>query len=525
MFGPTFWFGILVVTAWALQNFHEPVARAKVIYSTSRHRYWFGRLFYVGCAAFTYIVAVLFVLAIIKLIQPSLIQKDESGIHNGWVASSGAIIFMTIISYVSHTSRLIDYARNIAHNVALFPYQIEGLITDISHSAFRPTDDSNTGVLKELGRYGAMPASISDTITRPAMGSLVELYALRLRIHRFTSGIHFEEYREKNKDKLDDLDDLYRALFRRIGGFVALRERHDDVSTGVKSFFDDFSIVISEFASEAATQLVVRYRECLAGMALSYYSKPKERNDFLLQAGYNYVERRVLPFWSLAGLYCGYWIVFLALMVAVRVGIITIPNGSKLDADVVIVTVTGLAGSQMLAILWALVPRISKVTSDFVRPTNRELPYLSYVVFGLCSYLTGVVLSLLILVGSTDQAVSSLPWKGPFVFSLMNVSTTIGASVVIDYRLRLGNYDYRSWVIRDVLIMAVLLGLTNVAVQYIAELVGVPHSWQFVKLWTVVGVMVGYLLPASATTHLTALDSDIERDILEGTFIREVRER
>ena len=48
-------------------------------------------------------------------------------------------------------------------------------------------------------------------------------------------------------------------------------------------------------------------------------------------------------------------------------------------------TVTGLAGSQMLAILWALVPRISKFTSEFVRPDNHKFPYLSYAVFGACS--------------------------------------------------------------------------------------------------------------------------------------------
>ena len=118
----------------------------------------------------------------------------------------------------------------------------------------------------------------------------------------------------------DELDDQYRALFRRIGGFVALSERHN-VNLDLRPFLDDLGIVISEFASEAAAKLVIRYRECLAEIALSFYSKPRERSDFLMQAGYTYVERRVLPFWSLAGLYCGYWIVFLALMGAVRIGI------------------------------------------------------------------------------------------------------------------------------------------------------------------------------------------------------------
>ena len=203
MFGPTFWFGLLVVLAWTSQDFHEPFTSTKLIYSTPRRRYWFGRLFYIGCGAFAYIIVVLLVLAIIKLTRLSLIQILEGGgSRNGWIVSYSAIICLTAIIYIPGTSRIIAYTRGIAQGVALFPYQLEGLITDISHSAFQPSQEFNAGVLKELSRYGAMPASIGGTITRAAMGSLVELYSLRLRIHRFMSGVQFETYREQNKEAL-----------------------------------------------------------------------------------------------------------------------------------------------------------------------------------------------------------------------------------------------------------------------------------------------------------------------------------
>lgn len=200
-----------------------------------------------------------------------------------------------------------------------------------------------------------------------------------------------------------------------------------------------------------------------------------------------------------------------------------IPNAVTIDPIYIMVFATATAGSQMLAILWALLPKIA--TSHFARPTYQQLPYASYAVFGVCSYITGMLVSLLIIGGSSDLPMVALPWKGAFVFSLMNAVTTIGASILIDVRLKQGTYDYRSGVLRDALILALAAGLANVGVQQLAEVAKISHTPWFILIWTVVGFMVGYLLPSSAAAHLAAREANIERDVSDGAFLMGIGKR
>ena len=530
MFGPSFWLGLIAVAAWASENFSVPFAKYEVRYSSSLGRYWFGRLFYIGTAGFAYIVVALIIIALIKLTNPSLIQIGNTGwkTQGGWFVSICTIICLSTLLYIPICTKSIDFIRRVAQNVALFPYELNSLITVVSRSPFRPLKEAEEKIIRELCRYGAVRSSIDTIIAQPAIRVLVELYSLQRRTRKLLSVKRFAAYRSANVEAFDELDNSYRALLRRLGGLLSLDANSKEANHASAKQVNELSLVTSELASETAIKIIMRYRRILAQLAVSQYLNSKDRSDLWHNAGYSRVETSLLPLWSLAGLYFGFWILFIALMVTIRVGVGTGAISPSLatgpvTAGNLIVIVTGLAGSQMLAILFAILPKLNAVKISC--STQRRLSYWIYSIQGLCSYLTGVILSLLILLGSFDGPLGDLPWQGAFIFSLMNIGTTVGASVIIDLRLGQSSYDYHNFLLRDAIILGLSLSFTNVVVQLLADTLGVPHTWAFVGLWMGVGLMVGYLLPSSAAAQLTALEADIVSDVSGGTLVKEITER
>jgi hypothetical protein len=136
-----------------------------------------------------------------------------------------------------------------------------------------------------------------------------------------------------------------------------------------------------------------------------------------------------------------------------------------------------------------------------------------------------VAVSLLVTAGSSDLPLGEIALGPALIFSIMNAVTTVGASFLIDQRLKSGVYDYKTQLKQDAVVLAVTLALVNVVVQLLAILAGLGHTTIFIILWLIVGYIVGYTLPSSAAAQLTALEADIEKDVLEGTLAREISQR
>jgi hypothetical protein len=527
LFGPSFWFGLAAFGAWGSFDFHNPLSVSELRYSTSRKRYWLGRVFYISACIFLYIIVVLGFIVFLKIINPTLVRVDigdAARITNGWIPPALALLSLVGALYIPVFQNMVRTVRVVAQNVSLFPYEINGLITAICRAPFRESEDAATRVLKELSRYGADSTAIRSLIAPPAMRSLIELYTVRKYVERTTQIKAFRRYYEISEGGLGELDDQYRALLRRVGGLVSLGERGSETNDQrIVESINRISLIISELASETVMKLLMRYRRIIAQLTLICSDDVKRRDSFLATCGYNDIKTKNLPFWSLATLLVVYLTLFVVLMFAIRIGLINIPNAPEVRSYNLLVTATGTAGSQMLAIMWALIPKV--VTPHFARPTYNKLPYNSYVIFGFCSYATSVAVSLLVTAGSSDLPLDEIALGPALIFSIMNAVTTVGASFLIDQRLKSGVYDYKTQLKQDAVVLAVTLALVNVVVQLLAILAGVGHTTIFIILWLIVGYIVGYTLPSSAAAQLTALEADIEKDVLEGTLAREISQR
>jgi hypothetical protein len=528
MFGPPFWIGALAVSVWMAFDFHEPFTSREVKYSTTPRRYWLGRSFYIGSGFFAYIIVVLLAIVSLKLLSPSFFLIENGRVINSWVASAIAIIALTAASYTPIGKNVQFFIRKVSQDIALFPYELNSLVTVISRSPFHVSDDVRSKVVKELCRYGATAKSISAVIAQPAIRALNELYSLQLTAQGIGRSEQFRSFSAENAIELGQLEDACHSLFRRVGCLIALDERdieHDlnihDLRGSV--WLRGHSLVISEFASETAMKLIMQYRMILAKIAVSYCPGVNDRAAFLSKAGYSDGNTTSLPFWSLTWLFLLFWILFVALMVSVRIGIVRIPNAVTIERMGLIVMATGTAGAQMVAILWALLPKVA--VSSFARASHGKQPYVSYAVFGACSYMTALVISLLVVGGSSVGPLAALPWKGAFVFSLMSVVTTVGASVLIDRHLSDKGYEHPSKSLRDGLTLSLVFLLSNFFVQGIAEVSRIPHTYWFLLIWAVVGFLIGYLLPSSVASHLVARELDIERDVSGNVFVKEIERR
>jgi hypothetical protein len=111
------------------------------------------------------------------------------------------------------------------------------------------------------------------------------------------------------------------------------------------------------------------------------------------------------------------------------------------------------------------------------------------------------------------------------VFSLMSIVTTVGASILIDRHLTDKGYEHPSKSLGDGLTLSLVFGPSNLLVQGIAEISGIPHTYWFLLIWTIVGFLIGYLLPSSVAAHLVARELDIEGDVSGNAFVKEIERR
>jgi hypothetical protein len=165
--------------------------------------------------------------------------------------------------------------------------------------------------------------------------------------------------------------------------------------------------------------------------------------------------------------------------------------------------------SQTVAITWAIYP---KIASNFARPSLYSLPWQSYIVYGVASYLSGAAILFIFRLNMPMPFPIVLP---TLISSLSFMLMTVGVSLLIDQRLRSRFDDFKRGRIQD----GVAVGLLMLAGTFIFQLimfhVAPRLGWvhlefspsviiraSFLLLSGGLGLVIGYIVPSAAASYL-----------------------
>jgi hypothetical protein len=166
------------------------------------------------------------------------------------------------------------------------------------------------------------------------------------------------------------------------------------------------------------------------------------------------------------------------------------------------------AVSQTVAISWAICP---KIASNFARPSLYSLPWPSYIVYGIASYLSGAAMLFILRITVPMEFPVKLP---TLVSSLSFLFMTVGVSWLIDQYLRSGFDEPRRQRVRDGIVIGLLMLAGTITFQtiifYIAPWLGwlekisppVAMRAGFLLLSGSLGFVIGYIVPSAAARYL-----------------------
>jgi hypothetical protein len=263
----------------------------------------------------------------------------------------------------------------------------------------------------------------------------------------------------------------------------------------------------------------VPYRRLLAELALSCASNPKERRRLLATFGYGVAVSRTLPFWPLI-------VVFVIdFAIAVVPAILTsIPEQSRMSPLSAATVGLAHAFALTMSVIFAIHP---KLKGNFARPSLFSLPVHSYMLYGVASYLVGIIAYSFVfaLVDLPPAFVARLhPFLASIWFSIMFPCITVILSILLDFRLRNPLSDFQRGRARDGVILALAMGATVIVLQLgivlIAEAFGESSPSfplgiraTFTGLFAILGFVVGYVIPSTTEAHFKAVKIILAADI------------
>jgi len=308
-------------------------------------------------------------------------------------------------------------------------------------------------------------------------------------------------------DILDTLETSYLQLIRRTARVILFcgDVRPSDHKSA------DVMLEASEFIAEEAATLRSDYERLIAGVALSFAPSPRARGRLISSFGYRLRLPGGLPFAPIAVVFVLDFLISFS-PVLVQPLLPREWQSSSIGDTVVFSLAHAVAISG--AILWGFYP---KIVSNFARPSLLSLPWVSYVVFGAASYLSGTAV-MYIAVRSMHLKEKLLaadyPLLASFLLSLPFLLTTVAISMLLDLRLRNESYDYRRARVRDGLVLAAVMGGVIVFIAGMLHVLSpelvhaeFPVPWGpltgFIVLYACLGFAMGFI-PSTVEAHIEA---------------------
>ncbi len=559
-----------LLAAWGLAYFNESHAPDEIRFSIPQQRYFAALTAHVSVIFAIYALLVLLFYGIIMLATvgvpfscyrylPKLPSDCETfkafKVLNPdvlvWAALLAVLFVRLAMPNVPIIRRLTERLREVMHELALFPFARQSLVSALSVSEFAARNDAELGLAEELARYGVGSRWLS-CLSRSAMQSLLEVHSLRRRLtellgrpqtsaaafsqtvssaksaampadaesaeaSKLVNGWLLRRFARARAAMLAESETSFRRLIRRTALALLLVEEIGERVEG-----EALCRSVSNFVAEECDDVRIRYRRLVAEAALSCVPNREDRTRFLKYLGYAVPTPHVLPLRP--------WVIVFGLdflLFLVPSVIIMFTGGDEGIAPTPLVLFPFVhAISQSVAITWAIYP---KVRSNFARPSLyfyfdrpplHSLPWPSYIVFGLASYATGAVILFLFRLLVPMPYPILLP---TLLSSLSFLFMTVGMSFLIDLRLQSGSLDFEQGRARDgaviALVMLLYTAIFQVMLFYVARKLGWvddkdlqppgldPHALKIIRplfllLAPGLGFVMGYFVPAATAAFL-----------------------
>jgi hypothetical protein len=536
-----------MISAWAYLHFHAPYPAEEIRCSVSPRRYILAVSIHVCGILAIYCILVFAVYPVLmqlmygsenhvcwKCLECEDCGLDEQAII--WAALISALTVRFLMPKLPLTRQILEQMRSFAHRLALFPAARESVVACVAVTGFCGSDDAHAELVEELATYGISSYSTAF-LSKSALLRLMEVCSLRRRLQkladkattqtmilrrvRILASFWFRQ-RQQEKQAIADHRRLVQFWQGRAAAWAQLETDFRRLlrrSARALLFIDDIKdqapektvrVAISNFVIEESDDVLTRYRRLIAELVLFCESRPDRQEALLKSFGYPARIPLSLPLRPWIVVFVLDLILFLVPLLVMPLMQFTHITNENPPIPVARPALFAFvhAVSQTLAITWAIYP---KVTSNFARPSLYSLPWQSYIIYGIASYLSGAAILLLFRLNVPIDFPIVLP---TLVSSCSFLLMTVGISFLIDRHLRSGPDDIERRRLQDGAVMGLLMLLGTSTFQlivfYVAPWLGWVHlesrppliiRASFLVLSGSLGFVMGYIVPSTAARY------------------------
>jgi hypothetical protein len=499
--------GAIAVVIVSAVDFHAPHRISDIRYATIPERYYFAVIVYASIAAILYLI----VLNFFWLVTLHVIAASGAGLI---LAIPATITTVALIPRLPIVRDIASALRGLMQSLARYPQTVETVTAILARSPFDIGERAVSEAIRELERYGVPPrlinralANNNEVLTIGAAAMVTQVCSLQISFGELRKDPRLKKFVLVRKDAFDDLDKRYRRMLRRSARALLLADNItvSDLDAG------ELALEISDFIAQECEDLKTDYQRLLAEAALSSMSNRDARIKLISEFGYRVSLPEPLPFVPLIIIFSLDFLFSIAPLLFLS----NLPQGFDLSPRVGGGSALAHAVGLTVSVYFAVYP---KAATNFARPSLRGLPWRSYVLFGMVSYLVGT--ALLSLTYATigiapNWPASSHPVSVSALFSLMFLVNTLVLSILLDVRLRNVQLDYSDGRLRDGATHAVVMSATMfillVALTTLSRVYGIPslpiELWIYaviILLFGLLGFTMGYLVPSTAEAYIEA---------------------
>jgi hypothetical protein len=501
-FPPSYLLAAIGAIVWALSDFSTPYSRDEIRFSTRGYRYLFARCVYAASAVIG------FTLAYEIVDTPFIMLTSDDKLR--WLSAAVALILCIALLQLPLLRTLVADMRGSAQALALYPYARDRLAALLDRSRVFIDETAAVSLQREMKRYGVSRALLEDRLLTPARECLLEIQFLKERSAIIFSDANMRDFCHARQITIRDIDATQRRLLRRTARTI--------------KFIDDRQKqIVSEFVVETAQEVLRSYRKLIAESALSTLPLGRSRlksRQFIRRWGFEVDEIAAavvtLPVAPLVLVFVGYCLLFTLPILFARLGLAKVLTEVKLESFIRLLIPQAVG--QIIAIALAI---FTKDSFSFFRFGELISLVSRPMIVGAMSYLIGLAISYLVLLGAPKQLWQSFDMRAILFFSITYPLLTVSLDVAIDKRLRAmrsGGPRASPW--WDALAFAALFGGANVVVQFLVNSLTGFHTlgWPFYLIWTTFGLLIGYSIPTTAVAYLTVKKRDLDYDLDHGPY-------
>jgi hypothetical protein len=509
-------FGAFAVIVVSALDFHTPYKVSDIRYAVLGERYYLAIVAYSMVAVIFYLMALHYVLILVTYftpVQDSFTPAQASAVRLT-LAIPATIAVMVLVPHVPALRGGVDALRGMMQTLARYPQTAETLTAIISRASFTINARATSEVARELEGYGVSKQFIEGALAGDnkvlAVGAatmIQQVCSLHLSFNDLSNDPQFKKFFSARKAVFSNLEKQYRRVLRRSARALFLAEDipPSDQESG------ELALQISDFIAQECEDLRGEYQRLLAEVSVSSVLGQPARAELISSFGYQVALPHTLPFLPLVAIF----VLDFIFSAAPVFFLLNMPNEFKVTPQTAGLTSLAHACGLTISVFFAIYP---KTSTNFARPSLTALPWLSYILFGLVSFLIGT--AILYLTYTTVELgpgwpARSHPLTMSFLISAHFLLSTVVLSILLDVRLRNTLLDYFHWRFRDGMTFAVVMMCAAVSVVVgfltLSSLYGLalPNiHWGtyalYVILLGVLGFVMGYLLPSTAEAYIEA---------------------